>query len=127
MGSLYTQETLGIPHRKKSGGFKSGELAGQECVPSVVRDHARAKALLDELDGLMCGMQGGPILLKPLDGMSVRAPSLHYRHEPPENPAVSFPSYRLGAPLSVFRPKGADYARAANSAPRGALQAVQSP
>ena len=92
---------------------------------SVARDHARAKALLDELDGLMCGMRGGPILLEPLDGMSVRAPSLHYRHEPPENPAVSFPSYRFGAPLSVFRPKGADYARAANSAPRGALQAVQ--
>ena len=73
----------------------------------------------------MCGMLGGPILLEPLDGMSVRAPSLHYRYEPPENPAVSFPSYRLGAPLSVFRPKGVDYARAANSAPCGALQAVQ--
>ena len=38
--------------------------------------------------------------------MSFRAPSLHYRYEPPENPAVSFPSYRLGAPLSVFRKKG---------------------
>ena len=62
---------------------------------------------------------------EPLDDMSARAPSLPYRHEPPENPAVSFPSYRLGAPLSVFRPKGSDYARAANSAPRGALQAVQ--
>ena len=94
---------------------------------SVARDHARAKALLDELDGLMsmCGMWGGPILLEPLDGMSVRAPSLHYRCEPPGNPMVSFPSYRLGTPLSVFRPKGADYARAANSAPRGALPAVQ--
>ena len=92
---------------------------------SVARDHARPKALLDELDGLMCGMRGGPILLEPLDGMSVRAPSLHYRHEPPENPAVCFSSYRLGAPLSVFRPKGADSARAVNSAPRGALQAVQ--
>ena len=92
---------------------------------SVARDHARAKAFLDELDGLMCGMRGGPILLEPLDGMSVRAPSLHYSHEPSENPAVSFPSYRLGAPLSVLRAKGDDYARAANSTPRGALQAVQ--
>ena len=92
---------------------------------SVARDHARAKALLDELDGLMCGMRGGPTLLEPLGGMSVRAPSLHYRHEPPESPAVSFPSYHLVAPLSVFRPKGSDYARAANSAPSGALQAVQ--
>ena len=92
---------------------------------SVARDHARANALLDELDGLICGMRGGPILLEPLDGMSVRAPSLHYRHEPSENPAVSFPSYRLGAPLTVFRPKGADSVRAANSAPRGAIQAVQ--
>ena len=92
---------------------------------SVARDHARAKALLDELDGLMCGMRGGPIMLEPLGGMSVRAPSLHYRHEPPANPAASFPSYRLGAPLSAFRPKGDDYARVANSAPRGALPAVQ--
>ena len=58
---------------------------------SVARDHARANALLDELDGLICGMRGGPILLEPLDGMSVRAPSLHYRDEPSENPAVSFP------------------------------------
>ena len=55
----------------------------------------------------------------------VRAPSLPHRHETPENPAVSFPNYRLGAPLSVFRPKWAYYARAANSAPRGSLQAVQ--
>ena len=80
---------------------------------SVARDHARAKALLGELDGLMYGMRSCPILLEPLDGMSVRAPSLHYRHEPPENPAVSFPNYRLGvgAPLSVFRPKEADSAR----------------
>ena len=93
---------------------------------SVARDHARAKALLDEPDGPMCGMLGGPILLEPLDGMSVHAPSLHYRYEPPENTAVSFPSYRLGAPLSVLRPKGDDYARSANSAPCGALQAVQS-
>ena len=73
----------------------------------------------------VCGVGGGLILLEPLDGMRVRAPSLHYRHEPPENPAVSFPIYRLGAPLSVFGPKGADSARAANSASRGALQAVQ--
>ena len=73
------------------------------------------------------GMRSGPILLEPLDGRSVRAPSLHYRHEPPQNPAVSFPNYRLGAPLSVFRPKGADYARAANSAPRGALQDMKRP
>ena len=71
----------------------------------------------------VCGV--APTCWNLLDGMSVSAPSLHYRHEPPENPAVSFPSYRLGAPLSVFRPKGADYVRAANSAPRGALQAVQ--
>ena len=41
---------------------------------NVARDHARAKALLDELDGLMCGMRGGPILLEPLDGMSVGCP-----------------------------------------------------
>ena len=73
---------------------------------SVARDHARAKALLDELDGLMCGMRGGPMLLEPLDGMSVRAPSLLYRHEPPENPAVSFPSNRLGAPLPSLDQKG---------------------
>ena len=120
---LYTRD-FRYPHRKKIGWVQIRGV-GWPGIWSVARDHAHSKALLDELNGLMCGMRGGPILLEPLDGMSVRAHSLHYRHEPPENPAVSFPSYRLGAPLSVFRPKGADYARAANSAPRGAIQAVQ--
>ena len=62
--------------------------------------------VLDELNGLMCGMRGGPILLEPLDGMSVRAPSLHYRHEPPENPAVSLPSYVWVRPCPSSDQKG---------------------
>ena len=120
----FIHNRLRYPHRGKIGWVQIRGF-GWAGMWSVARDHARAKALLDELDGLMCSMRGGPILLEPLDGMSVRAPSLHYRHEPPENPAASFPNYRLCAPLSVFRPKGADSARAAISAPRGALQAVQ--
>ena len=106
-------------------GFRPGELAGQGC--GVLREITRVpKHSWMSLMGPCAVCWVAPILLEPLDGVSVRAPSLHYRYEPPENPAVSFPSYRLGAPLSVFRPKGVDYARAANSAPRGALQAVQS-
>ena len=73
MGSLYTQETLHrYPHRKKIGWVQIRGVGWPE-MGSVARDHARAKALLDELDGLMCGMRGGPILLEPMDGIQVSA------------------------------------------------------
>ena len=54
---FYTRD-FRYPHRKI--GWVQIRGVGWPGMWSVARDHARANALLDELDGPMCGMRGGP-------------------------------------------------------------------
>ena len=63
----FIHKRLQVSPQEKSG-WAQIRGVGWPGMWSVARDHARAKALLDELDGLMCGMRGGPILLEPQDG-----------------------------------------------------------
>ena len=71
------------------------ELAGQGF--GVLREITRVPKHSWMSLMVSCAVYGvDPILLEPLDGKSVRAPSLHYRYEPPEK------SGRYRSPVTVW-------------------------
>ena len=125
VGSFYTQEeeTLGIPTWKKSCGFRSGELAGQGC--GVLCEITRVPKYSWMSLMVSCAVCGWPHLAGTTGW-----------HECPRTFAAlpSRTSWKSGgivpqlpfgcAPVRL-QTKRVDSARAANSAPRGALQAVQ--